>query len=299
MNMIAPGHGTAGTEVPHLMQTTGRKISISAAQSWRTRLALAGTDLYETMRLWRLVLALSFMDIKLRYRGSLLGPFWLTLSTAVMIGAMGVLYATLFHQNVAAYLPFLSFSLIFWNFLSTLTGEGGTAFTAVEGMIRAQRMPFSLHAARVVVRNLFVLAHNLVVIVVVFAIFRIVPSEAVISVIPALLLWLLDGMAACLLLGVLGARFRDIPPIVASLLQIAFYITPVLWSPTMVMHRHIGRVLVQWNPFYAMLEILRGPLLGNPLNHMAWAVALGYSALLLLLSALVFTRARARIAYWI
>ena len=299
MNMIAPGHGKAGTEVPHLMQATGRKISISAAQSWRRRLALAGADLHETMRLWRLVLALSFMDIKLRYRGSLLGPFWLTLSTAVMIGAMGVLYATLFHQNVAAYLPFLSFSLIFWNFLSTLTAEGGTAFTAVEGMIRAQRMPFSLHAARVVVRNLFVLAHNLVVIVVVFAIFRVVPSEAVISVIPALLLWLIDGMAACLLLGVVGARFRDIPPIIASVLQIAFYVTPVLWSPTMLMHRHIGLVLVQWNPFYAMLEILRGPLLGNPLEPMAWAVALGYSALLVLLAALVFTRARARIAYWI
>ena len=61
--------------------------------------------------LWRLVLALSFMDIKLRYRGSLLGPFWLTLSTAVMIGAIGFLYAGLFHQNVSKYLPFLSISI--------------------------------------------------------------------------------------------------------------------------------------------------------------------------------------------
>jgi lipopolysaccharide transport system permease protein len=106
-------------------------------------------------------------------------------------------------------------------------------------------------------------------------------------------------MAVALLLGVLGARFRDIPPIIASIVQIAFYVTPVMWSPTMLMHRHIGRVLVEWNPFYALLEILRGPLLGLPLEPAAWAVALGYSALLLLLSALVFTRARARIAYWV
>ena len=160
-------------------------------------------------------------------------------------------------------------------------------------------MPLTLHAARVVMRNLFVLAHNLVVIVVVFAIFRVVPSKAVISVIPALLLWLVDGMAVCLLLGVFGARFRDIPPIIASVVQIAFYVTPVIWSPTMVMHRHIGRVLVEWNPFYAMMEILRGPLLGSPLEPAAWGVALGYSALLVLLSALTFTRARARIAYWV
>ena len=281
------------------MQSSNRRMSISSAQGWGGRFALAAADLGETRRLWRLVLALSFMDIKLRYRGSLLGPFWLTLSTAVMIGAMGFLYATLFHQDVAKYLPYLSISLIFWGFLSALTGEGGTAFTAGEGMIRAQRMPLSLHAARVVMRNLFVVAHNLVVIVVVFAIFRVVPSKAAISVVPALLLWLVDGMAVSLLLGVLGARFRDIPPIIASIVQIAFYVTPVMWSPTMLMHRHIGRVLVEWNPFYALLEILRGPLLGLPLEPMAWAVALGYSALLVLLSALVFTRARGRIAYWV
>ena len=277
----------------------GRKISISAAQGWGQRFALAAADLGETIRLWRLVLALSFMDIKLRYRGSLLGPFWLTLSTAVMIGAIGLLYAGLFHQNVSTYLPYLSTSLIFWGFLSTLTGEGGTSFTAAEGMIRAQRMPLTLHAARVVMRNLFVLAHNLVVIVVVFAIFRVVPSKAVISVIPALLLWLIDGMALSVMLGVFGARFRDIPPIITSIVQIAFYVTPVIWSPKMVMHRHIGRVLVEWNPFYAMMEILRGPLLGSPLEPAAWGVALGYSAVLVLLSALTFTRARARIAYWV
>ncbi len=299
MNMIAPGQGKAGTEVPHLMQAAGRRISISAIQSWRQRGALAAADLGETMRLWRLVLALSFMDIKLRYRGSLLGPFWLTLSTAVMIGAIGLVYAGLFHQNIANYLPFLSISLVFWNFLSALTAEGGTCFTASEGMIRAQRMPLSLHAARVVIRNLFVLAHNLVVIVLVFAIFRVVPSAASISVIPALLLWLIDGMAVCLLLGAFGARFRDIPPIIASIVQIAFYVTPIIWNPTMLAHRHIGLVLVKWNPFYAMLQILRGPLLGNPLEPAAWGVALGYSVALLLLTGFLFTRARSRIAYWV
>lgn len=281
------------------MQPTGRKMSISAAQGWGQRFALALADLGETMHLWRLVLALSFMDIKLRYRGSLLGPFWLTLSTAVMVAAIGLLYAGLFHQDVGSYLPYLSISLIFWGFLSALTGEGGTSFTVAEHMIRAQRMPLSLHAARVVMRNLFVLAHNLVVIIVVFAIFHVVPSKAALSVVPALLLWLIDGMAICLMLGVFGARFRDIPPIIASIVQIAFYVTPVIWSPTMVLHRHIGRVLVEWNPFYALLEILRGPLLGLPLEPQAWVMALGYSALLLLLSGLTFTRARARIAYWI
>ena len=61
------------------------------------------------------------------------------------------------------------------------------------------------------VRNILVLAHNLIVIVAVFAIFRTVPSLASFSLLPACALWLVDAMAVSLVLGVFGARFRDIP----------------------------------------------------------------------------------------
>ncbi len=260
---------------------------------------MAANDLAETRQLWPLVWTLSLLDIRLRYRGSLLGPFWLTLSTAIMIAAIGFVYSHLFHSDIASYLPFLSISLVFWNFISAITAEGSICFTQSEGMIRAMRMPLSLHAARVVMRNILVLAHNIVVIVVVFAIFRIVPSAASFSILPACGLWVVDAMAVCLILGVFGARFRDIPPIVASIVQIAFYVTPVMWSPVMLMHRGISAILVKWNPFFALLEIMRGPLLGHALEPTAWAMALGYSAALVLLAGLVFIHARPRIAYWI
>ena len=66
----------------------------------------------------RLAWTLGWLDIKLRYRGSMLGPFWLTLSTGIMVGSLGVLYSTLFHMNMHEYLPFLSLSLVLWGFLS-------------------------------------------------------------------------------------------------------------------------------------------------------------------------------------
>lgn len=299
MNMIAPDQGKAEIEISHAVRTSGGPVSIAATHSWRGRLAMASADLAETFRLWPLVWTLSLLDIRLRYRGSLLGPFWLTLSTTVMVGAIGFLYARLFHQNVAGYLPFLSISLVLWNFINTITAEGSTCFTQSESMIRAMRMPLSLHAARIVVRNILVLAHNIVVIIAVFAIFRTTPSLASFSLLPACALWVIDAMAISLLLGVFGARFRDIPPIIASIIQIAFYITPIIWNPVMLMHRGIGKVLVEWNPLFALLEIMRGPLLGGQLEPGVWGVALGYSAVLVLLSGLVFIRARPRIAYWV
>ncbi len=92
------------------------------------------------------MLDLAWLDIKLRYRGSMLGPFWLTLSTAVMVGAMGFIYAALFHMNLRDYLPYLALSLVLWGFLGALVADACVGFTQNDGMIRSLRMPFSLYA---------------------------------------------------------------------------------------------------------------------------------------------------------
>jgi lipopolysaccharide transport system permease protein len=281
------------------VSTPRSRISIDAAQTRRAKAGAAFGDIIQTVQLWRLVWTLSSLDIRLRYRGSILGPFWLTLSTGVMVGALGFLYAGLFHTDIKSYLPYLALSLILWNFLSALTSEGCTCFTLSEAMIRASRMPLSLHAARVVIRNFLVFAHNIVVIVVVFAVMRKPPGAESYLIIPALTLWFFDGFAICLLLGSFCARFRDIPPIVGSIMQIAFFVTPILWSPAILEHRGIGTILIKWNPFYALLEIVRAPLDGTPLHLVTWEFALGYSAFLILCAGIMFSISRARLAYWV
>ena len=78
------------------------------------------------------------------------------------------------------------------------------------------RMPYFLYAIRTVVRNVLVLAHNIVVIVAVYAIFDVWPGWTATLAVPGIVLWLVDSVAVSLLLGALCARFRDIPPIVAA-----------------------------------------------------------------------------------
>ena len=299
MLMIAPGQDTAGPGSPPADAAPAARLIIAASHSWRERLRLAMTDLGATARLWPLVWTLSLFDIRLRYRGSMLGPLWLTLSTAIMVAAIGVLYAKLFHQDVATYLPFLTISLVLWNFINTVASEGTTCFTQADAMIRSMRMPHSVHAARVVMRNVLVLGHNIVVVALVFMLFGTRPGLDCFTLLPGFLLWLADAFAASLLLGLFGARFRDIPPIVASVMQIAFYITPIMWNPAMLAHRGLVRAIVELNPFYALLEIMRGPLLGLPLDPAAWQIALAYSLGLFLVTGLVFVRARPRLPYWL
>ncbi|HTR16107.1 MAG TPA: ABC transporter permease [Acetobacteraceae bacterium] len=260
----------------------------------RRRLALR--DFREGLGLWRLFFTLGWLDIKLKYRGSVIGPFWLTLSTAVMVCALGFLYSHLFKMVLRDYLPYLALSIILWNFLSAIVGEACTSFLQAESMIRSVRMPFSVHAARVVVRNVLTLLHNFVVIVAVFAIFAIVPRTSALLAIPAFGLWILDGFAACLLLGAFCARFRDVPPVVASVMQIAFFVSPIIWKPELL---GAGAKWLAFNPFFTMLEIVRGPLLGYVPGVNIWASAFGFSLLLCVGAWMLFARVRGRLAFWI
>jgi lipopolysaccharide transport system permease protein len=276
-------------------------LELSAGQSAWERQRAAARDLREAFALRRLCWALGLLDIRLRYRGSMLGPFWLTLSTGAMVAAMGVLYSELFHLSLSDYLPFLTVSLVLWGFIATLFSEACSGYTAAEGMIRSVRMPFTLYAARTVLRNLLVLAHNLAhnMMVVVVAVDLIVwtgPGAEGLLALPGLALWLIDGLAITVLLGVLCARFRDIPPIVASVVQMAFFVTPVLWKPQLVAHY---QWLLPINPFFDLLEVIRGPLLGEVPDTATSLAALGYSLLLCGVSWFLFARVRGRIAFWV
>lgn len=273
-------------------------FATSADRGWRQRFQLAAQDIREGFVLWRLSWALGLSDIKLRYRGSALGPFWLTLSTAVMIGSMGFLYADLFHTDIHSYLPYLATSIIFWNYLSMLVSEGCTAFTQSESLIKGTRMPFTVHALRTVIRDTIILAHNVIVIVGVFVIMGVHISFYALLAIPSLLLWAINGFAISLFFGALCARFRDIPQIIASIMQIAFFLTPVMWNADILKGHPMANLLINLNPFYNMLEIVRAPLLGTPMTVHIVEKSLIVTVVIVAISAIAFARTRGRIAYW-
>jgi lipopolysaccharide transport system permease protein len=274
----------------------GFAIDLRHGLGFRARNAMALQDVLRGISLWRLALMLSWLDIRLRYRGSVLGPLWLTLSTAVMVGALGFVYAYLFNTPIHDYLPFLALSLTLWSFLGGIVTDGSTVFTQAEGMIRSMRVPFSLYIYQLLARNVLIFAHNIIVIVVVFVAFQTPVTWAAFAAIPALVLWMVDGAAVCLMLGALCARFRDIPPIVASLMQIAFYVSGVMFKPAMLGHRSH---FLLYDPFYSILEVLRAPLLGQLPSRDTYISALGFSAVLCIIGWLLFMRVRHRIAFWV
>jgi lipopolysaccharide transport system permease protein len=271
-------------------------LDLRGDMTFAVRNRLAVRDVQNGTALWPLAWILGWLDIKLRYRGSILGPFWLTLSTGIMVASLGVLYSTLFDMDIHEYLPFLSLSIVLWNFLSGLVSEACTTFTEADSVIRSVRMPFFVFAIRVVMRNLVALAHNILVIAVVFAIFLVWPGWHALLVLPALVIWVADALALALILGSFCARFRDIQPIVNSIMQIAFFLTPVIWRPEQLKH-HAD--LLPLSPFFDVLDIVRAPLLGHTPGAMTWLGAVLYSLALCGFGWVFFARARGRVAFWL
>ncbi|MDK1020498.1 MAG: ABC transporter permease [Candidatus Hydrogenedentes bacterium] len=266
---------------------------------------LAVRDLWVGLARWNLWALLGWQDIKQRYRRSLLGPFWLTLSMGVMVGALGVLYGALFGLAVADYLPFLCLGFIAWGFISGTVNDGCVAFIESENFIRQIRLPFSTFVYRLIWRNLIILGHNFAVFVVVAVVFGIWPGWAGLLLVPGLVLICATGGWVSLLLGMICARFRDVPQIVASLMQVAFFLTPIIWKPELLANR---AGFVQINPFYHYVELIRAPLhveliraplLGTEPGALSWAVALGATGVGWLVTFLFFCRFRSRIAYWV
>ena len=125
--------------------------------------------------LWGL---LGWQDIRRLYRRSVLGPFWLTISMGMLVGALGTLYGALLKVGIADYLPFLALGFITWTLISGLITDGCSAFISAESIIKQVDLPLSVHVYRLIWRHLVIFCHNAAIFVVVAAVFAIWPGWA-------------------------------------------------------------------------------------------------------------------------
>ncbi len=262
----------------------------------RTYLLRALRDLIDGARAYPIWGRLGWQDILQRYRRSLLGPFWITISAAAMIGGIGLLYSQLLHQETEQYIPFLSVGLLTWFLIAALINDSCLAFTSATQFIKQVKLPLTVHVWRLVWRNLIIFGHNAVILVPVFVYFHRGVDVRALSSMAGVLLVCFNGFALGIMLGLLCARFRDVPPIVANLVQLGFFMTPVMYE-TQALGRHDW--VAKMNPFYHFLQIVRAPLLGAEIPVDSWVYALAATALCALFTAAIFARYRSRIAYWV
>ena len=218
-------------------------------------------DIDAGLHSWRTWWMLAWNDVRRRYRRSGIGQFWLTLSMGGMIAGLGYVYSHLFRLDVSTYLPYITVTFVIWGFISSIIVDSCAALTESGHLLLHLTLPRSLFTYRVIARGLIVAAHNVLIVPIVFIVFHLGTNINVLWLVPGLALLLLNGFWIGFFLAIVCARFRDIPQIVSSVIQLIFFVTPVMYLPEQLAQRGID--VVKWNPFASLLEVVRDPILGQ------------------------------------
>jgi ABC-type polysaccharide/polyol phosphate export permease len=259
--------------------------------------SLAWRDIFDGITAWEIWSLLGFSDVRQRYRRSRFGQFWITLSTAIFIGGIGLVYSVLFKWPVHDYIPYLTANMIVWTLISSTVGESTTAFTEAGVYLRQDAMPRTIFVWRLLVRNLITFGHNVVIVPLVFLLFWVAPTVWTFLAIPGLMVMLVALFLISLNLGLLSTRFRDLPQVVTNGLQLLFFVTPIMWRADQMSETR--QEIVTFNPIAALLRLVSEPLLGRAPPLTAYLVAFAFILLLAALTLPLFARFRARIVYWL
>ena len=273
------------------------KVAQSRAPSRFVWLALGYADLMRGLRDWRVSHLIGLNEIRRRYARSKIGQFWVTISTAIMVAALGLVWSTLWRMPIGELLPFISISLILWGLISGTLGEATTVFVQSGPMFLNQGMSFSTAIYALIYRNLLIFAHNLPVIVATMIIFSVPLRATAILALPGIVLLVLTLLWLGYLVAIACVRFRDLTQVVQSGLLIAFFVTPILWKPDQLLFQNPYFLLL--NPFAALLAVVREPLLGQIPSLSNWFIAAIFSVGGFVLTLPLVGYCKRRIIYWI
>jgi len=236
------------------MLRTGRRGPLFEVQ-------MALRDLRASVERIDLAWSLAWHDVVSRYRGSILGPLWITLSMGLMVLGIGFLWGEVFGVSIHDFMPYVALGIVFFGLVTGTINEGCETFVQASGMLSQTALPMFTFVWRTVFRNLINLAHHLVIVLAVLVFFGFWRAANYPVAALGLAFLLINVAWISMLVAIISARFRDIPQIVQSITQAAAIMTPVYWPADRISQKH--RAILDLNPFYHLLEAVRAPLLGH------------------------------------
>ena len=197
-------------------------------------------------RYWYLIVQFALKDFKIRYSNSLLGYAWSVLNPLLFTVIYYLVFSVFIRFDVPNYPGYLLLGIVLWNFFSEGSNNGVTAILSRAGIMTKVAMPRQVVVYAAILNALFTFAINVLVLAVVLRVTGTPPSWAMLAFPVLLLDLILITLGISLLLSPLHVRYHDIGYLWGILLQIGFWLTPIIYVDTMIPER--WRWLVQYNP---------------------------------------------------
>ena len=240
-------------------------------------------------------ITLGWIEVKLRYTRSLLGPFWITLSACVLIGGMTLVNLSLFKVNISEVMPWIAIGIITWNYIAT-TIEESLALFEDQKLLNVRIDPIELVAINVS-KNIIIFFHNLVIIIPVVIFFDLPVTRNYLFLLYALVIFLINSFSFSILFGFLCLRYRDFILIVKNLLFLLFLMTPIFWIPANLNNNRMA--LADYNILFQIIQTIRDPLLGNPLSIYCLLMTSIFTLLIALIAYFIYRINKTKVVFWI
>lgn len=230
-----------------------------------------------TVRRW---LYFSWFNFAVLYRKTFLGPLWIVVGPALFVTFLGLLFSYVNNVEVSFFIPHLSIGLVVWTLISGFIINSTKVFQRNRAQIMQGNMSLLDITIVEVLSTILQFFHQAIILVVVFILFGVSFNFYSLASLAGLALLIANGVWLTMLFGIIGARYRDLPEIVAAIMRIAFLATPIIWMHTESVAADVsgrGKVIsafLNFNPFFHFLELIRAPLLNQPISWISIAVVL-------------------------
>jgi lipopolysaccharide transport system permease protein len=249
-----------------------------------------------------LLWSLTQRELKARYRGSVLGFLWTFLNPTLLMLVYSLLFSVYMRNSMKYYTYFLFIGLLPWIWFSSSVGGGATAISDRRDLLTKVRFPAQVLPATVVASNLANYLLSLPLMVILGGIFGIWPTWHVVAFPVVLAIQLLFTLGMSYLISALNVAFRDLQHIIANVLTLAFFLTPVLYSyrdveQKLAQYPVLGNLLLYANPMAVIVRSYQSIFYEQTLPaFLPLAGVLGVSVALLWISSHVFEARREEFA---
>ena len=269
-------------------------------EEYNNSYSVAFRDMWSGLYFFKVWIHLSVNDIKQRYRRSVIGPLWITISNAIIISMLSLLYGALFGLPLEVYAPYLASGMLIWAFISITIIESTAVFFEYKNVIQQVNYPLSIYLYRLIARNILVLFHNFLILPIIYYIFNIsLGLTDVIFIFMGFIILSVILFLVSLCSAILCTRYRDVQPLIINGLQAVFFISPIMWLPAALEGRGIASWVLTLNPIYHILDIIRSPMLGGRPANASVIISCFLIIILLLITSTLLAKTKSKIVYWL
>ena len=254
-------------------------------------------ELKNTILLWRIWGIATIYQIVLQYRRTYLGTIWLAAGLVMIVGAKSFLFAGVLNVPTERIIPNIAIGLLLWRYFSGSLSASCNSLLIFKPYFESNYYPLFVPIFRVIVNQTFIFFHGLIPMLIISFYFYIPGPETILYLIGGLILSFFTILPLGFLVALISTRYRDFTAFFQSSMRIVYFMTPVIWLPEMAKGKY--ELVLLLNPFFHLIEIIRDPLLGQPIDPQNWLIVFGIGVIGWLLVAYSYRQHARRILVWL